>query len=499
MAFENFPYADYHALNLDWLLKKVRQHDTDITKIREEISAANLPQIVKDKLLEMVDDGTLAEIIDQLYEGIGNKVNFMIPTDDERQEYVDGTLKNIVSYMAVNSLSPCVVGAVQNNPSRQIYEYGQGKGYFGIMGVGSFVRNETRTISGVEYSVNYIDCSTWLSLILKDIPWPVSPYALAMQNPTATNDDLFDSARENQSLQVPWTIDWYNNPSTYRNAYIMQMSGCHLRKLARKTPGNPAVIDTNLLNQLETGDLIYQGRQAYYNEGRYKGIYHCAYYVKTLDELNQYGALYNQTYIPYDDGNGAYGYVVHARAHADSTDDHIVLCVETLDHLLNTIPGNDGSTWMDTYTTKPWSNAWNDSKAARRTFLMERDGILTKYNTMTGEDAYGMIYNAKEGLLTVQQPVVTGFGNTARFIETGIEYAADHAVNPNSYADVTLTWPTPRKNIPRLFTQLISSSDDPNVGSLKISVVENTETSATVRLFNPTQNVANMGFYWMIY
>lgn len=75
MAFENFPYADFHALNLDWLLKKVRQHDTDITKIREEISAANLPQIVKDKLLEMVNDGTLAEIIETtVFEDLNNRV-----------------------------------------------------------------------------------------------------------------------------------------------------------------------------------------------------------------------------------------------------------------------------------------------------------------------------------------------------------------------------------------------------------------------------------------
>ena len=75
MAFENFPYADFHALNLDWLLKKVRQHDTDITKIREEISATNLPQIVKDKLMEMVDDGTLAEIIETtVFDDLNNRV-----------------------------------------------------------------------------------------------------------------------------------------------------------------------------------------------------------------------------------------------------------------------------------------------------------------------------------------------------------------------------------------------------------------------------------------
>lgn len=76
MAFENFPYTDFHALNLDWILKKLKEHGVTIEDIKKTIEAANIPEVVRAALLDMVEDGTLAQIInEELLGEINNKVD----------------------------------------------------------------------------------------------------------------------------------------------------------------------------------------------------------------------------------------------------------------------------------------------------------------------------------------------------------------------------------------------------------------------------------------
>ena len=65
MAFENFPYSDFHALNLDWILKKLKEHGVTIEDIKKNIEAANIPEVVRAALLDMVEDGTLAQIVNE--------------------------------------------------------------------------------------------------------------------------------------------------------------------------------------------------------------------------------------------------------------------------------------------------------------------------------------------------------------------------------------------------------------------------------------------------
>lgn len=78
MAFslENFPYSDFHSLNLDWILKTLKKHGVTIEDIKKTIEAANIPEVVRAALLNMVEDGTLAQIInEELLGEINNKVD----------------------------------------------------------------------------------------------------------------------------------------------------------------------------------------------------------------------------------------------------------------------------------------------------------------------------------------------------------------------------------------------------------------------------------------
>ena len=58
MAFEQFPYTNFHDLNLDWLLKTVK--DT-----KDILDNTDIPKIVQDELTEMYNNGQLADLVNQ--------------------------------------------------------------------------------------------------------------------------------------------------------------------------------------------------------------------------------------------------------------------------------------------------------------------------------------------------------------------------------------------------------------------------------------------------
>lgn len=76
MSFENFPYTDFHELNLDWVIKIVKECKTlsgetavgldDLKKyVNQYFDDLNVQQQIDNKLDAMAADGTLAEIINQ--------------------------------------------------------------------------------------------------------------------------------------------------------------------------------------------------------------------------------------------------------------------------------------------------------------------------------------------------------------------------------------------------------------------------------------------------
>ena len=75
MAFEQFPYTNFHDLNLDWLLKTVKE-------TKDILDNTDIPQHVRDELTEMYNDGRLEKL-----------VNEQILTDIQAK--VDANAKNI--------------------------------------------------------------------------------------------------------------------------------------------------------------------------------------------------------------------------------------------------------------------------------------------------------------------------------------------------------------------------------------------------------------------
>lgn len=69
MAFEQFPYTNLHDLNLDWLLKTVK--DT-----KDILDNTDIPQHVRDELTVMYNDGRLEKLVnEQILAGIQAKVD----------------------------------------------------------------------------------------------------------------------------------------------------------------------------------------------------------------------------------------------------------------------------------------------------------------------------------------------------------------------------------------------------------------------------------------
>lgn len=76
MSFENFPYTDFHELNLDWIIKIVKECKTlsgetavGLKELKEYVNQyfddLNVQQQINNKLDAMAADGSLAEIINQ--------------------------------------------------------------------------------------------------------------------------------------------------------------------------------------------------------------------------------------------------------------------------------------------------------------------------------------------------------------------------------------------------------------------------------------------------
>lgn len=428
--FPFFPYTNFHELNLDWVIAKTKEAmitaDTAAIKadnaletatnalnyvvdyFKGEEFASKLAEDVSNIMDAMYQDGRLATIIDlQIFDRTMTTVKFMTPSEEQRSAYVKDTLETVASYLAVNSYSVCFEqGSVASrDPVPIIYKYAQGRGYMGVMGVGSFDYQDTQTISGVNYHVVYIDCSTFISLILKSITFPNSAYAYAFTHSPVEQSQLMRRSIEDQSMQKPWTIDWFNNHATANSAFIFNSSGCSLHYFA-KNDGNSIQWDTSVLQQMETGDICYFGRSADYAAGDYLGTYHIGYFVRTLEELNQYGAKYQQVYKARDNMPGDLGYVVHC-TNMDTLDGYgEILVIESLRSFMSKIP--NGSSWLHGMTCKPWSNSGNDGKALRRTLLMDRRGDYTYYNTMTGSDAWWMSYQVDNGQLTLPSVGLSG-------------------------------------------------------------------------------------------
>lgn len=85
--FDNFPYTNFHELNLDWVIRILKALDksvdvltTDVATLTDEvenfIENADIPGVVRDELLAMYADGRLAELVTEAVVAISDKITY---------------------------------------------------------------------------------------------------------------------------------------------------------------------------------------------------------------------------------------------------------------------------------------------------------------------------------------------------------------------------------------------------------------------------------------
>lgn len=326
-------FSNYNA-QIQQLINKIEQAQSDITENSNDIN---------------VLENTVSNLP-------------MVPTDLERTNYKNWVLQCLASYLAQNSFSSCIVGTPTKTGAPIVYIYKNLSGYLGLYGSGTFDYSETTPVDSTNYKNFYADCTTFTSLITKGILYAESPYYLAF-NGSPTQQELYDAGQENPELNKPFTFDCFNNFNPDENAYVMAKSGCTLKTLSNHNAGSNLIINQNVANELETGDLIYLGNSAHYDNNEYNGIYHCGIYVKTIEELNTFGQPYGITFksILDSDDNTSYGYVVDMNNATGATNYTDALAIRTLYHHMN--HALDENQWINTFSCRPISNFMNSNKA----------------------------------------------------------------------------------------------------------------------------------------
>ncbi|MCR3573698.1 hypothetical protein K0B56_22090, partial [Salmonella enterica subsp. enterica serovar Give] len=65
-TFEQFPFTDYQNLNIDWVLRNIKDLLTRVKALED----VNVREIILEELRKMIEDGTFDEIFDDLLDPI---------------------------------------------------------------------------------------------------------------------------------------------------------------------------------------------------------------------------------------------------------------------------------------------------------------------------------------------------------------------------------------------------------------------------------------------
>lgn len=368
-----FPYSNQHEMNLDWILQQLKKFgeviidqnhklqlmDGRITALEKRMDdlwddvTAQLPGYVQDAMDKFLADGTLADIIN-------NDMMFR-PGAKKKERYQEYIRQSLTSYLVRNTGSECVSGQVLDDV---VFKYANLKDYAGVFGIGSFNYKDKIAVGGTDKHVIYLDCTTFLSLVLRGRRYEnsVYPYVFGCCDPIE-DDKIFDLAVENPDINMDFTMDWFNNLSTNRDAFIMENSGCNLRELFVSTT-TADEINQVTLGHLETGDLIFLANSSKYSSGNWNGVYHCMFYVKTLDELNKYAIASGVTLNALPSGNtDQYGYVVEFNLPTDGNYKNSLAIRKLSDYFTTKKPSDS---WYIAYVSKPVSNSLNSNKYMRQ-------------------------------------------------------------------------------------------------------------------------------------
>lgn len=361
--------------------KWLSEHPEITTSLQDgEVTTAKLADgsVDTDKIVSgAIEEDKIANgavTIDKLGEDVGRAleepyqkyISNTYPDQNEHELYKDMVRRNLVSFLVRNNFSSCFkTGTAINDDEdgyKTVFKYRIGSCFMGLYGAGTFDYDDVETVDNVDYKVAYFDCTNFVSLITRGRSFENSPYAYAFSHPDATIDDLYSLGLEDPDPNKNYTFDALNNVKTDNFARIMNGSGNTLQ-LIQRLPRNTSVdeahqtVDEKVVDNLETGDLIFIGKEAD-DVTNFKGIYHVGMYVRNLTELDALATDHGITFKPKDTGDTKYGYVVEVWS-VGSTSYQDKLIIHTLDYWLTTRYSGDV---QYVYMCKGYANSMNSNK-----------------------------------------------------------------------------------------------------------------------------------------
>ena len=420
-----FPYFNMQELNLDWMLEILKHMSAEMEEIRKIVEQADIDDIVRQALLELIDTGKLP--------GLNAKFN---QTKDDYEEYKNATLAVIASWLVneLDSTSIVSPGAIVGRTLPFYARYNDtGKAYTTLLedyGTDDFTYSDTHDGEPVIYMM----CAGMLQLVLRGREFNNSPCYEALQSPYDHQNVLKKCWEAGSTNDKNWTIDCLNNTFTWKMANVLDDSGCTLQLLHAKTDADGVYAD--LLSDMRTGDILFFGDPSAY-PARYKGISHCAYYIKEIADLDAAGVPYNAKFKPVTFGdhmNTDNGLIFHCSSGVggDYTD---VLRLETLDHVASVSP-------RDIWVCRPSSNSLNSNKALRKISGLFRAGDLLYYGVSSTASAdTNPVYR---GAIDVNRPAFMISSLDLKGLQMGSDISDMNALNNgvffvNNYTSIVNT------------------------------------------------------------
>lgn len=255
------------------------------------------------KLDEMAANGQLSSI---LAEALNLRMEAV-----RKERFQNAIRKTVVSYLARNyggsyfktgSAVPCdgvkMVVIYSNQETWQSYRWGSTPVY-----------SDKITITGEQYSVMYCDCSSFTGLVFNNIMYDDSPYMLGFKGTEVNSNEMILSAFPKRGLGDDIAIDFNSMHNTKRMSTVLTMAGFVPMVLCTRNLNESPVLNMENIEILETGDVVFAGSGPL-GATMIENTTHCMTYIKTMEELDEFGKEYGCTFKPVDNMDQSMGFIV---------------------------------------------------------------------------------------------------------------------------------------------------------------------------------------------